>query len=141
MRTLVFLLLGILYFGQISGIIGQDLSALVVDVSNMGDGSISQARLEAQRQARSGGLPFRSFTRGEIRTFVGQYTPPELPEDKKDRFIYGLALFSDDGCNLTLKGSSVSRKVRARTAPAKSRRVLSRPPSRPCARRNCRYHH
>ena len=107
MRTPVFLLLGILYFGQISGIIGQDLSALVVDVSSMGDGSISQARLEAQRQARSGGLPFRSFTRGEIRTFVGQYTPPELPEDKKDRFIYGLALFSDDGCNLTLKGSSV----------------------------------
>ena len=78
MRILVFLLLGILYFGQISGIIGQDLSALVVDVSDMGDGSISQARLEAQRQARSGGLPFRSFTRGEIRTFVGQYTPPEF---------------------------------------------------------------
>jgi pimeloyl-ACP methyl ester carboxylesterase len=106
MRILICLLTG-LHFGQISSLLGQDLSALVVDVSNMGDGSISQARLEAQRQARSGGLPFRSFTRGQIRTFVGEYTPPELPDDKKDRFIYGLALFSDDGCNVTLKGSSV----------------------------------
>ena len=106
-RILICLLTGVVLFGQISSVIGQDLSGLVVDVSNMGDGSISQARLEAQRQARSGGLPFRSFRRGENRTFVGQYTPPELPEDKKDRFIYGLALFSDDGCNVTLKGSSV----------------------------------
>ena len=106
-RTLICLLTGVVFFGQISSVIGQDLSRLVVDVSTMGDGSISQARLEAQRQARSGGLPFRSFRRGQIRTFVGEYTPPELPEDKKDRFIYGLALFSDDGCNVTLKGSSV----------------------------------
>ena len=107
MRILVCLLVGIVQFAQICNLVGQDLSALVVNVSDMGDGSISQARLEAQRQARSGGLPFRSFRRGQIRNFVGQYTPPELPEDKKDRFIYGLALFSDDGCNVTLKGSSV----------------------------------
>jgi hypothetical protein len=107
MRILACFLTGIAIFGQISSVVGQNLSALVVDVSDMGDGSISQARLEAQRQARSGGLPFRSFRRGQIRNFVGRYTPPELPEDKKDRFIYGLALFSDDGCNVTLKGSSV----------------------------------
>ncbi len=107
MRIFICLLVGIVQFAQICNLVGQDLSALVVNVSDMGDGSISQARLEAQRQARSGGLPFRSFRRGQIRNFVGQYTPPELPEDKKDRFIYGLALFSDDGCNVTLKGSSV----------------------------------
>ena len=107
MRILLCLLVGIVQFAQICNLVGQDLSALVVNVSDMGDGSISQARLEAQRQARSGGLPFRSFRRGQIRNFVGQYTPPELPEDKKDRFIYGLALFSDDGCNVTLKGSYV----------------------------------
>ena len=111
MRIFICLLVGIVQFAQICNLVGQDLSALVVNVSDMGDGSISQARLEAQRQARSGGLPFRSFRRGQIRNFVGQYTPPELPEDKKDRFIYGLALFSDDGCNVTLKGSSVHARL------------------------------
>ena len=111
MRIFICLLVGIVQSAQICNLVGQDLSALVVNVSDMGDGSISQARLEAQRQARSGGLPFRSFRRGQIRNFVGQYTPPELPEDKKDRFIYGLALFSDDGCNVTLKGSFVHARL------------------------------
>ena len=79
MRILVCFLTGILIFGQTSRLHGQDLSAFVVDVSTMADGSISQARLEAERQARSGGLPFRSFRRGETRTFVGQYSVGNMP--------------------------------------------------------------
>lgn len=111
MRTLAGLLLGIFLVGYATNLFGQDLSAFVVDVSDMADGTISQARLEAQRQAASGGLPFRSFRKGEYRKFVGQITPPELPEDKKDRFVYGLALFSDDGCTLTLNGSYIISRL------------------------------
>jgi hypothetical protein len=101
------LLIGLVLSAQFSSLLGQDMSAFVVDVSDMGDGSIAQAKLEAGRQAASGGLPFRSFTRGEYKWFSGQYTPPELPEDKKDQFVYGLGMFSDDGCNVTVKGSQV----------------------------------
>ena len=111
MRTLASFLLGTFLVGYTTNLLGQDLSAFVVDVSDMADGTVSQARLEAQRQAASGGLPFRSFRKGEYRKFVGQITPPELPEDKKDRFVYGLALFSDDGCTLTLNGSYIISRL------------------------------
>ena len=106
-RVLICFLSSIVLSGQISSLLGQDLSAYVVDVTNMGDGTISQARIEAERQAASGGLPFRSYRKGEIAKFVGRYTPPELPEDKKDGFLYGLAVFSDDGCTVTVNGSPI----------------------------------
>jgi hypothetical protein len=108
------LVIGAVLSAQISSLLGQDMSGLVVDMSEMADGSISQARLEAARQAASGGLPFRSFRQGEYRRFSGQYTPPELPEEKKGQFLYGLAMFSDDGCSVTVTGSPVLARLAQR---------------------------
>lgn len=106
-RLVVCLVTCLIISAQVTNLFGQDVSTLVVDVSDLADGSVAQARLEAQRQTASGGLPFRSFRRGEYRRFSGEYTPPELPEDKRGQFAYGLALFSDDGCSVAIKGSQI----------------------------------
>jgi hypothetical protein len=110
-RLIACLAVGFTFAAQISSLFGQNVSNLIVDMSEIDDGSIAQARLEAQRQASSGALPFRSYKKGDYRSFSGTYTPPELPEDKKGRFVYGLALFSDDGCNVTVKGNLIHRRI------------------------------
>ena len=102
-RVFLCILVGLSLPGQIASLFGQSVTALIHDVSNAADGSITQARLEAQRQAMGAGPAYRSSEKDDFRTFSGRYTPPELPEDKKGRFVYGLALFSDDGCNVTLR--------------------------------------
>ena len=112
MRLIGCLVVGFAVPAQISGLFGQDVADLIVDVSEMADGSVAQARLEAQRQASSGALPFRSYAKDDYRSISGTYTPPELPEDKKGRFVYGLALFSDDGCDVTLKGNVIHQRKR-----------------------------
>ena len=102
----------------ISGVFAQDVTSIIHDVSDVADGSIEQARLEAQRQATGAGPAYRSYKKGDSRIFSGKYTPPELPEDKKDRFVYGLAMFSDDGCNVTIKGSRfINASERDNTCP------------------------
>jgi pimeloyl-ACP methyl ester carboxylesterase len=105
------LVFGLLFPGQIPNLSGQGVETLIHDVSAMADGSVTQARFEAQRQAASGGLPFRSYKKGDYRSFSGKYTPSELPEDKKGRFVYGLALLSDDGCNVTVRGSVIHGRL------------------------------
>jgi len=105
------LVIGMVLPGQIPSLFGQDVATLIHDVSDMADGSVTQARFEAQRQAASGGLPYRSYKKGDRSSFSGKYTPPELPDDKKGRFVYGLALFSDDGCNVTVDGSLIHERM------------------------------
>ena len=97
--------------GQISSLFGQSVTSLIHDVSSVADGSVTQARLEAQRQAMGAGPAYRSYEKDDFRTFSGRYTPPELPEDKKGRFVYGLALFSDDGCNVTADSSPIHQRL------------------------------
>ena len=97
--------------GQISSLFGQSVTSLIHDVSNVADGSVTQARLEAQRQAMGAGPAYRSSEKDDFRSFSGRYTPPELPEDKKGRFVYGLALFSDDGCNVTADSSPIHQRL------------------------------
>ena len=89
---------------------GQSVTTLIHDVSSVA-GSVTQARLEAQRQAMGAGPAYRSSEKDDFRSFSGKYTPPELPEDKKGRFVYGLALFSDDGCNVSVDGSLIHERV------------------------------
>ena len=110
-RVFLCILVGLSLSGQIASLFGQSVTALIHDVSNAADGSITQARLEAQRQAMGAGPAYRSSEKDDFRTFSGRYTPPELPEDKKGRFVYGLALFSDDGCNVTVDGSLIHERV------------------------------
>ena len=111
--------------GHFASLLGQGVAALIHDVSDMADGSITQARLEAQRQAAGAGPAYRSSHAGEYMSFFGKYSPPELPEDKKGRFVYGLAVFSDDGCNVTIKGSLIHQRFRTGTTPAQYRRLFS----------------
>jgi hypothetical protein len=103
--------IGLLFPGQIPNLFGQSVATLIHDVSDMADGSVTQARIEAQRQAASGNLAYRSYTKGDPSSFSGKYTPPELPDDKKGRFVYGLALFSDDGCSVTVNGSLIHQRM------------------------------
>jgi hypothetical protein len=105
------LVIGLLFPGQIPSLFGQGVATLIHDVSDVADGSVTQARLEAQRQAASGDLAYRSYTKGDPSSFSGKYTPPELPDEKKGRFVYGLALFSDDGCNVTVNGSLIHQRM------------------------------
>ena len=97
--------------GQISSLFGQSVTSLIHDVSSVADGSVTQARLEAQRQAMGAGPAYRSSEKDDFRSFSGRYTPPELSEDKKGRFVYGLALFSDDGCNVTVDSSPIHQRL------------------------------
>ena len=87
------------------------MTTLIHDVSDVDDGSVTQARLEAQRQSRGVGPAYRSSEKDDFRSFSGRYTPPELPEEKKGRFVYGLALFSDDGCNVNVDGSLIHERI------------------------------
>ena len=87
------------------------MTILIHDVSDVGDGSVTQARLEAQRQSRGVGPAYRSSEKDDVRSFSGRYTPPELPEEKKGRFVYGLALFSDDGCNVNVDGNLIHERI------------------------------
>jgi pimeloyl-ACP methyl ester carboxylesterase len=97
--------------GQVSNLFGQSVTALIHDVSNVADGSVTQARLEAQRQAMGAGPAYRSSEKDDSRSFSGRYTPPELSEDKKGRFVYGLAVFSDDGSNVTVDSSPIHQRL------------------------------
>ncbi len=104
------IVIGSFLSGHFTSLFAQNVATLIYDVSDMADGSITQARLEAQRQATGAGPAFRSFKKVEYRSFSGKFIPPELPEDKKGRFVYGLAVFSDDGVNVTVQGSLIHQR-------------------------------
>ena len=75
-RVFLCVLVGLSLPGQIASLFGQSVTALIHDVSNALDGSITQARLEAQRQAMGAGPAYRSSEKDDFRTFSGRYTPP-----------------------------------------------------------------
>ncbi len=104
---LAWLAIGLMFPAQTPSLFSQSVSSLIRDVSDIADGSVTQARVEASRQAANGNLPYRSSKEGDSRSFAGQYTPPQLPDDKKGRFVYGLALFSDDGCTVSVEGTPI----------------------------------
>jgi hypothetical protein len=82
-RYLAALVIGLLLSAQISTLFGQTLEEIIYDVTEMADGSVEQARLEAQRQAVGAGPAYRSFKKNERKSFSEEYTPPELTEDKR----------------------------------------------------------
>ncbi|HEY5811165.1 MAG TPA: hypothetical protein VIT23_00745 [Terrimicrobiaceae bacterium] len=99
-----------LLLAQASGSFGQevkDIIDIIEDVTQMADGSFGVARTTASQQAMNDKLKYRSKRANERKTFTGDYVPPALPADKKGKFVYGLALFSDDGCNATVDGTKV----------------------------------
>jgi hypothetical protein len=110
-NLMAYLTIGLIVHVPLSCALGEDVQELIYDVTEMADGSIEQARLEAQRQAEGIGPSYRSYQKNERKSFTGEYTPPELPEDRKGRFVYGLALFADDGCNVAVKGSRIHTRL------------------------------
>ena len=110
-RLIAWLIMGLSSLGEISSALGAGVSALVVDVSQVGDGSVEQAVLEAQRQAVGWGPAYRSSNKDEHTIFSGKFIPPELPEEKKGQYAYGLAVLSDDGCNVKVGESLIHQRV------------------------------
>ncbi len=114
MRTVLpisYLVVAVMLFAQTSNLLGQAVQDIIYDITEMADGSLDQARLEAQRQAEGIGPKYRSYTKDERKSFSGEYVAPDLPDDKKGRYVYGLALFSDDGSNVTVKGSQLHTQL------------------------------
>ena len=62
---IAWVLIGLVLSGQFTSLLGVGVAALIHDVSDMADGSITQARLEAQRQAAGAGPAYRSSHAGE----------------------------------------------------------------------------
>jgi hypothetical protein len=60
--------------GQLSSLFGQGVATLIHDVSDMADGSVTQARIEAQRQVASGASPTEA-TRRAIPVHFLENTP------------------------------------------------------------------
>ena len=110
-RLISCLVVGLSLFAQTASLLGQRVEDIIYNVTEMGDGSIEQARLEAQRQVEGIGPRYRSYRKDERKSFSGEYVPPELPEDKKGRYVYGLAVFSDDGSNVTVEGSQIHTQL------------------------------
>ena len=87
------------------------MTTLIHDVSNAADGSVTRQGLKRNGKPWARGPAYRSYEKDDFRSFSGRYTPPELSEDKKGRFVYGLALFSDDGCNVTADSSPIHQRL------------------------------
>ncbi len=97
----------------------------IQDWSNYKDGHVNYARQAAQLQSEKGeGLGYRSTPEQEnrdkkkisdrqmfeIKNPKDQskpFIPPPLPADKAGKGLYGLAIFSDDGCTVRVNGKVV----------------------------------
>lgn len=105
-----FFLAGFL-FAAAHGLHADDISKVIKDISKYGTGGLSVAKALAKQQAKTGvGLRHRSKQLEQL-TFAGKFTPPQLPPEKKGKYVYGLAILSDDGCNVTVRGQNVFPKL------------------------------
>lgn len=74
--------------------------------------NLESARKFAAQQAVGNGdeLGYHSTADEDYQTFSGTFTPPELPENLKGQYIFKLAIFSDDGCNVTVDDKLVHKR-------------------------------
>lgn len=107
-RTLLLLTASIGLLAAPGGWAADSLSRLFENVSLCGDGGLEEARRSALDHANSTGenLGHHSIEL-EKKQFIGEFTPPELPEEMRDSCLYTLAIFSDDGCALKIDGRTV----------------------------------
>ncbi|MDX1679440.1 MAG: alpha/beta hydrolase, partial [Akkermansiaceae bacterium] len=106
-------LISLLSIGMLTPLGASQIDTLVENVSDMGDGGLEEARKSARAHAASDGgqLGYHS-TRVEERRFSGNFTLPELPAGQKEDQVYGMAMFSDDGCDLIIDGEVVHSRFR-----------------------------
>ncbi len=94
---------------QATALFGEPISRIIEDVSGIDEGSLATAKARASQQISSASPTYHSTNASEEKTFSGEFEPPELPEDKKGRYVYGLALFSDDGCDVMVEAKTIHR--------------------------------
>lgn len=83
-------------------------------INTPGSDNLESARTRAIEQATSDGstLGYHSTADEDYQTFSGTYKLPELPENIKGQYLYKLAIFSDDGCNVTVDEKLVHSRYR-----------------------------
>lgn len=96
---------------------------IIQDVTREDDGDLAVAKAKAEDQSKTGDdLGYRSIpaVRNNKENFVTDsqpftitsYIPQTLPDDKKGKYLYGLAVFSDDGCNVSVNGKLLHNQAR-----------------------------
>ena len=103
-----------LMFAQALTLLGQkidSLSEILEDVSEVCDGSLRVAKDKAHMAILSKSLKYRSLQLEKEHIFTGKYTLPALAPEKSGRYFYGMAIFSDDGCNVTVNGKRVHQRL------------------------------
>ena len=88
-----------------------NIDTIIDDVSGIGDGGLAKARQRAKEYAEgNGNLLYPSTAKDDFKLFTGTYTPPELPDEKKGKYVYGIAIFSDDGCEVKVNNQTVHNR-------------------------------
>ena len=97
-----------------SAITSAAVDNLFNDCTQKCDGGLEDARKLAASFAAGTGedLGYHSNSGTELREFSGDYTPPELPEGEQGSYMYGLAVFSDDGCDVVIDGETVHSRYK-----------------------------
>jgi len=92
-----------------SGTATGTLAKIICEVIYEGDGDEMAARGAAEAMAGGDGkAQGHNSTEVETRTFTGTYTPPDPPAGKAG--LYRLAIFSDDGCDVSVDKTKLDPK-------------------------------
>ncbi len=86
-----------------------NIEDLFYDLTQIGHCDMEEVRRIATELAAGTGtdLGYHSAEGLEERSFNGKFTMPELPEGEVGSYMYGLSIFSDDGCDLSIDGVKV----------------------------------
>lgn len=81
-----------------------NIETIVHLINEPGANNLETARIRAMEQAAGDGgkLGYHSTADEDYQTFSGTYALPELPENLKGQYVFKLAIFSDDGCNVSV---------------------------------------
>ena len=78
-----------------------------------GKADLAAVKVMAEKQSKKGtGLGHRS-TKIENKTFTGKFTMPKVPSWRSSKQLYGMAIFSDDGCKVSVDGGRIHDKAGA----------------------------
>jgi N-acetylmuramoyl-L-alanine amidase len=91
-----------------------NIETIIDLVNDPAANNLEIARTRAAEQAVGNGstLGYHSTAVDDFKTFSGTYTPPELPDNIKGQYIFKLAIFSDDGCNVTVDDKLVHSRYK-----------------------------
>ncbi len=82
-----------------------DINTVIENLSNddgLGDVGIVLEKANAYAHSTDNKLRPKSTQKGDRTTFSGKWRAPALPDYLAGKYVYSLALLSDDGCDVTL---------------------------------------